>query len=109
MATAPGTSGAAVLGRVFWMLLGPALLLVLTVVIISQWSGWVTGTDVAYFIILGLMVLGRWLEFRSGTPLTATGEPATPAHLRRFIIGVLVGGTAVWVAANLLGQQGAAA
>jgi hypothetical protein len=53
--------------------------------------------------LCGLIVV-RWLDFRCGSAQTAEGEPATPAHLRRYIIGALAIGLVVWVTANVLGN-----
>ena len=61
-------------------------------------------SDLTYFLVLGGMALGRWTEFQSGQPLTATGEPATPAHLRRYLPGLSTLGLGIWIAANVLGN-----
>jgi hypothetical protein len=103
-----GSSGApasAFFGRVLWLFFGPMFLVLLTFGIVRDWSGWVTGLDVAFFVIVGVMLLGRWLEFRGGRPETVTGEPATPAHLQRYLLLVPLIGLAVWVTANLLGRS----
>lgn len=92
------------LGRLFWMMLGPMLLAVLTFVIIRNGSGWLTPADLAFLLILGGLVLGRWIEFQGGNPQTATGEPATPAHLRRYVLSVVPLGLSVWILANLIGN-----
>jgi hypothetical protein len=53
------------------------------------------------------MLAGRWMEFRLGTPLTATGEPATADDLRRYALGLGLIGLGVWVVVNLIGNRGA--
>jgi hypothetical protein len=35
--------------------------------------------------------------------MTATGEPATTEHLRRYFLGAATLGLAVWIVANLPG------
>lgn len=93
-----------IFGRLFWMIVGP-LALVLTIFFIATSStGWTTTADFLYFVILGGMILGKWLEFRGGSPETSTGEPATAADLRRYILIVLIAGPVVWVIANILGN-----
>jgi hypothetical protein len=52
------------------------------------------------------MFIGRWTEFRSGLPMTATGEPATAEHLRRYALGLGLLGLGLWIAANLIGNRG---
>jgi hypothetical protein len=93
------------LGRVFWIMVGPLVLTLLTFTIIRIGSGWLTAADIAFFVVLGGMVLGRWLEFRGGSPQTSTGEPATAAHLRRYAVGTILVGLLIWVVANLIGNH----
>jgi hypothetical protein len=99
----PSTSLLGVLGRLMWMFIGPLTLLVLTFTIVRTGQSWLTGVDIAYLIILGCMLLGRWLEFQGGNPQTATGEPASQAHLRRYLLVASLTGLAVWAAANVVG------
>ena len=77
-----------VLARLFWMMFGPILLAVFAYLIIKTGNGWLTRFDFAFLAILGGVILARWLEFRGGNPRTAEGEPATAAHLRRYVIAV---------------------
>jgi hypothetical protein len=93
-----------VLIRLYWMMLGPLLLALLAYVVIKTGNGWVTGADIGFLAVLAGLLLARWLEFRGGNPRTAEGEPATPAHLRRYVIGAATVGLAVWVGANILGN-----
>lgn len=101
----PTTPLAAVLGRLFWMMLGPLTLGVAVYYILTSASGWRTVADIFFFAILGGMILGRWLEFRGGNPQTSTGEPASPAHLRRYVLFLVIGGPIVWLLANVIGNH----
>jgi hypothetical protein len=101
--TAPTLS--ALLSRVFWMLLGPLLLVVFAFQIINKGQGWFTPVDIAYLLVLGGMLLARWWEFRSGTAQTTMGEPATATDLRRYAITTVVVGLAVWIIANVFGNH----
>lgn len=93
----------ALVGRVFWMMAGPACLLVCTILILSPpGTGWHTGADIMYWIALAGMILGRWVEHRGGNPRNGMGEPATASDLRRYIIVVAIVGSAIWVAANIV-------
>jgi hypothetical protein len=105
MATQAMTSVPALFGRLSWMMIGPFALAICALSITERRAGWFGPLDVVYFAVLGGMLLGRWLEFRYSLPRTATGEPATAAHLRRYawVLGVL--GFGGWVAANLIGSQ----
>jgi len=101
---APGSyAQSAVFARVFWMMLGPAILLTCaTLIVKSPGTGWHTGADIVYLMALVGMILGRWAEHRAGNPHNGMGEPSTPSDLRRYIIVVAILGTATWVAANIV-------
>ena len=101
----PTTSPLVILARVYWMMLGPLLLALLAFTIIDRGNGWFTPADLAFLVVLGGLLLARWLEFRGGNPQTSTGEPATPAHLRRYVCGAVLLGFAAWGVANLLGNH----
>ncbi len=98
-------SGVVLLGRLMWMFFGPMLLCLTTYGIVTSGSGWVTTRDAAYVIVLALMVSGRWWEHRSGSAMTATGEPATEQHLTGYVRILLPSAVGVWVAANVVGNH----
>lgn len=91
--------------RMVWFLIGPAALFILAVLILERGGGWLTRLDILYFAFLFVTVAARGLDFYFGNPLTASGTPATTAHLARYAPGVLLLGLAVWVAANLIGNR----
>ena len=105
MTTRPMTSSAALFGRVFWMMAGPVFLAVLALSIVQRGGGWLTAVDGAFFLVLAGMLLGRWLEFRSGAAMTGMGEPATPDDLRRYVALTSLAGLGLWVLANLAGNH----
>jgi hypothetical protein len=91
--------------RLTWIMLGPMAALVILVNIASRQTGWLTGLDAAFGAVVGLMILGRWVEQRSGCATTSTGEPATLEQCKRYTVLVLLGGAAAWAAANVLGNH----
>jgi hypothetical protein len=95
----------AILGRFVWMLAGPMALVLMTFAIVSEGGGWLTVFDVLYFLILAGMLFGRRLEFRGGSPHTATGEPATEHDFRRYVLIAMIAAPVVWVLANLIGNH----
>jgi hypothetical protein len=99
------TSLVVALARIFWMMIGPLALAVLALNVASKGGGWLTGVDVAYLAVLGLVLAARWLEFRSGQGQTATGEPMTGADFRRYLVTAAGVGLAVWAVANLAGNH----
>jgi hypothetical protein len=106
MATEAMTSAPAFFGRISWMIVGPFALAICALSIIERRDGWLSPRDLIYFVVLGGMLLARWTEFRYGRPLTATGEPASAAHLRQYTLVLSILGLGAWVAANLIGNQG---
>jgi hypothetical protein len=105
MASAATSPTPAVFGRLYWMIAGP-FALAICAIRLTDWAGGRLGPlDVIYFLLLGGMLLARRMEFRHGQPLTATGEPATAAHLRRYALVVTILGLGIWVAAKLVASQ----
>src|SRR5262245_25953931 len=102
MATPQTNATRAVLGRLTWLFFGPILLIFATLAIATRSTGGFSFSDLAYFLVLGAMLGGRGVEFRGGDPRTATGEPASRQHLRRYAVALTGVGLAVWVAATLL-------
>jgi hypothetical protein len=99
------TPMATLFGRLFWMLIGPLALLVTLYSIVSSGRGWWTATDIVYFVILGGMVLGRWIEFRGGNATTSDGKPTTQADLRRYVLMLVTLGPVAWGVANFVGNH----
>lgn len=91
--------------RLTWVMAGPVALMGLTYAIVSRGTGWLTGFDAAFAIVAGLMLLGRWVEQRSGSATTIKGEPATLEQLKRYVTILLAVAVAVWIVANLLGNH----
>jgi hypothetical protein len=102
------TPGSAALGRLLWMALGPAVLVITTMHIFLKGTGWHTPADYVFFATLAVMVLGRWLEALGGAPLTSVGEPATSKDFYRYVASLLGAGVTIWILANAFGNHGAA-
>lgn len=90
--------------RIFWMMVGPLMLAVLAYSIATKGSGWLTGLDIAYLVILAAILAARGLEFRSGQGQTAEGLPLTEAGFRRYLMLAASVGFAVWIGANVVGN-----
>jgi hypothetical protein len=99
------TSFGVLVARLTWVLAGPLALIGFVYGIVSSGAGWLTGLDVGFAIVVLLMLLGRWVDQRSGTATTVTGEPATPAQLRRYVTILIPGAAVVWVVANVVGNH----
>jgi hypothetical protein len=82
------------------MLFGPFVLMVSAGMLALRGKGF-SSLDGVYFGTLGAMLLGRWIEFRSGQALTAEGEPATPGCLRRYFMGAITLVAVIWIAVHI--------
>lgn len=98
----PATSIGVVLSRIFWMLFGPLFLVLLLFLSSERGGGWLTPTDVVYFVVLAGLVVARWIEFRGGDPRTSTGDPATIDQLRKYAIVTILVGVMAWIAVKML-------
>ena len=96
------SSTAAALARMFWLAVGPGILFVLTGIIVSRTTGWLTFSNLAFLAVLAGMIFARWREFQGDNPKTSTGEPATLADVRRYVLGTTFVGLGIWLVANLL-------
>ena len=94
-------SPAGCLARLVWMLMGNLALVVL-VFVIYQSAGW-TIADLAYWLIIGVMIGARYIDIARFAGTTMNDEPATMAHFRRYLLLVLLVGAAVFAAARALG------
>ncbi len=91
--------------RLTWVVFGPVALAAIAYGIVSGGTGWLTALDAAFVVVAGLMLLGRWVEQRSGSATTMTGKPATPEHLKRYVTILIPLVAAVWITANLVGNH----
>ena len=98
------TSALELLSRMYWMIVGPLILIIPGYLILEKGNGWLTPPDIAFLLFLTGMPVARWIEFQYGRPRTTTGEPATQADLNRYVIMIMTMGLAVWVAVNLIGN-----
>lgn len=101
MPAPPSTPIGVVLSRIFWMLFGPLMLVLLLYRTAERGAGWVTPTDIAYCVVLISLPLARWREFLGGDPRTSTGEPADLGHFRKYAVVTILVGVAAWMVTKL--------
>ena len=102
MATEPIKSGWLFLSRIYWLMFGPAILIMLALQIANRRERELGIADGLFLIGLLAIVLARWFEFRKGAALDGFGEPARPADLPRFVVGALLIGLVLWLAAKAI-------
>jgi hypothetical protein len=91
--------------RVFWMVLGPAILIISAASIFSSSSGWMTFVDAVFVVTVVGMIAARLIDFQSGDSRDAFGEPVSAPDIRRYCIVLAAAGCGVWVLANVVGNH----
>jgi hypothetical protein len=102
--TKPVNSLKVLIVHLFWMLLGPALLFAFLYVNTTEDTNWLSGIDVAYFVVFALVILSRWLDQRSGQCTLTDGQISTWQDYKRFVYVVVPSALSAWVATNLIGN-----
>jgi len=92
-----GASGC--LLRVYWMLLGNALVILCAYQIVEA-EGALSLVDLLYWLGVASLVAARYVDIRSMEGRTAEGEPATMRHWKRYSLGVLGISAALWLATH---------
>jgi len=95
-----GASGC--LLRVYWMLLGNALVF-LCAYLIVQADGALTLVDAVYWLAVAGLVGARYVDVRYMEGRTAEGQPATMRDWQRYRLGVLGTSAVLWGAVHALG------
>jgi len=91
------------LGRIVWMGAGPALMAICLVLLFdARRTSWFMMLDVVFAAALLITIGGRWLEHQGADPRTANYEPATSAHLKRYVIVTATAAIALWVIVKLV-------
>jgi hypothetical protein len=91
----------AILARPFWMFFGNFILLISTVNIIVGENKPSRTSDLIFWGAVVAMVIVRFLDIKFLDGLTATGQPASIKHWRRYAIVLAVISAAIWTAAHL--------
>ena len=91
----------ALLSRLYWMLLGNAVLLIPSVSILHQDRGFHTA-DAVFWITVAALILVRYFDVKFWDGATCTGKPASMADWRRYAV-ILLGLTgAIWAVLHLV-------
>ncbi|HVC93128.1 MAG TPA: hypothetical protein VND64_05525 [Pirellulales bacterium] len=104
--TEHGTSSLRLLvARLTWMLIGPATLVIIGLKIASAGDGWLTRLDAIFFGVVGMILMARWSELKSGEGRDSFGEPSTIATFPRFVRTFAAVAIAAWTIANIMGNH----
>ncbi len=96
------SSVVAALLRLFWMLLGYAVIVLLSLIIVVDSEGGFSWRDIAVGAVGLAIIAARYVDIARYRGDTAEGTPATMEHFRRYATRVAVGTPAVWGVAHLL-------
>ena len=95
-------SPAGCLLRLLWLGAGNVALVFLALLVFR--SRRFSALDVAFWAVVALLAGARYLDITRFQGRTADGEPATVAHLRRYLITMLLVAAGAWLAAHALGR-----
>ena len=89
--------------RLFWMIVGNALLIFCVMAIAQDTSGLFTPVDALFWVLVGSLMVARYVDIRYFNGLTSDSDPATMADFRRY--AVLLGFIAMglWIGAHVFG------
>ena len=88
--------------RIFWMLIGNAILLACAYGIIQHRSSLLSMADALYWATVGSLFAARYIDIRYLYGLTAEGDPATMAHWGRYATVLGVVSTGLWLGAHAI-------
>jgi hypothetical protein len=96
------SSGAGVVVRAFWMMLGNGLLVLLAVVILQRPAWTPSLFDVAFWATVTALLVARTVDGLWLSGLTADGRNATRADLLRYAAGLVSMAAVGWLAVQAL-------
>lgn len=91
--------------RLGWIAGGNVLLLIVTVLILQERQWTLTAKDLAFWAVVAIVIILRYVDIRRFHGTTMEGEPATLRHFARYMMGVLGVSTILWILAQSLHFQ----
>jgi hypothetical protein len=88
--------------RVFWALIGNAILLLTTIFIFLHKGAIFYTADIVFWGTVAALVLVRYLDIKLYNGLTITGQPASMSHWRKYTVILLLCSTVVWAIAHAI-------
>jgi len=104
--TAVQDTGWGCLTRMGWMLIGNGLLLALAVSIMKHKTGFLSLFDLAFWATAGAAILVRHIDVTRMGGRTATGQPTTLVHWRRYVAILMGVCVLLWSAAHSIAWYG---
>jgi hypothetical protein len=91
--------------RLYWMILGNALLALALISIFRNTEGFLSVADIVFVCAVAALLAARWVDIVKLNGLTASGDPATPGHLKRYIVVLVVASAVLWGLAHGASQM----
>ncbi len=88
--------------RVFWMIIGNAILLACAYGILQHRSSLLSISDAFYWAIVGSLLAARYVDIRYLYGLTSDGDPATMDDWRRYVRVLGVISTVLWLVVHAI-------
>lgn len=95
-------SRAGCLVRLGWMMFGNAVLAICAISILSHRSGFLSAADAVFWPAVILLIWLRRFDITRMNGLTASGQPATLAHWKRYVWLLLAFAFVLWSAAHAI-------
>jgi len=89
-----------VMARLWWMLLGNAILAFSLIFIYENKGGFFHAADWVFWITVATLVVARYLDIRFFHGQTATGAPASMRHWVKYVVLLLALSATVWALAH---------
>ena len=90
----------AILARPFWMFLGNFALMICAANVLMGEGGSTRISDIIFWCAVAAMLAVRFLDIKFLDGQTATGEPATLAHWRKYAVLLIIFSAVLWSVAH---------
>ena len=84
-------------------MIGPGLLALLLLLMAMRKKTWLGGIDIAFAVLLLLLIVARWIDFLYADRTLTTGEIATASQIRNHSLFAVIIGLTCWITATVLG------
>jgi hypothetical protein len=101
LAGGKNSSALGLLARLFWMLIGNAILVISGVSILHNEKGFHIA-DAIFWITVAILIPVRYLDIKLWEGGTSTGRPATMTDWRRYAVMLLGIGGGIWLILHLV-------
>ena len=90
--------------RLFWMFLGNAMLFLCAMAMAQEASGWFAPIDALFWVLVGSLLIARYVDIKHFNGTTGDGTAATMADFKRYTLILLVVSIGLWIGAHVIGS-----